>query len=80
MIPVWRLLCTPAVSNNKQYFKAFSTIPSLEVRGVFLDISKTFDRLWHEGLMSKLKRLGICGKYSESIHSFFKQPMQKSCF
>ena len=80
MIPVWRLLCTPAVSNNKQYFKAFSTNPSLEVRGVFLDISKTFDRLWHEGLMSKLKRLGICGKYFESIHSFFKQPMQKSCF
>ena len=26
---------------------AFDANPSLEVRGVFLDICKTFDRVWH---------------------------------
>lgn len=30
-----------------------------EVRAVFLDISKAFDRVWHDGLLTKLKYLGI---------------------
>ena len=31
----------------------------LEVRGVFLDISKAFDKAWHDGLIYKLKQNGI---------------------
>ena len=31
----------------------------LEVRGVFLDISKAFDKVWHKGLIYKLKQNGI---------------------
>ena len=34
----------------------------LEVRGVFLDISKTFDKVWHEGLIYKLIQNGISGE------------------
>ena len=33
----------------------------LEVRADFCDISKAFDRVWHKGLIYKLKRAGING-------------------
>ena len=39
---------------------AFDT--SHEVRAFFLDISRAFDRVWHEGLIFKLKKLGSKGK------------------
>ena len=32
---------------------------NLEVRAVFLDISKAFDKVWHKGLIFKLKQNGM---------------------
>ena len=32
-----------------------------EVRGVFLDILKAFDIVWHEGLIYKLTQSGVEG-------------------
>ena len=37
-------------------YKPFDANPSLEVRGIFLDMSKAFDRVWHEILIFKFKR------------------------
>ena len=30
-----------------------------EIRSTSLDISKTFDKIWHKGLLYKLKSMGI---------------------
>ena len=42
-----------------------------------LDSSKAFDRVWHDGLMNKLKTLGISGKYYGFIHSFLSDKHQR---
>ena len=47
--------------------KSFDHRDSQEVRAVFLDISKAFDKVWHDGLIFKLKPNGISG----NILSFF---------
>ena len=40
-------------------------------RAVTLDISKTFDSVWHAGLLHKLKSYGISGQIFGLISSFF---------
>ena len=54
-------------------YKSFDANPSLEVRGLFLDISKASDRVWHKCLLFKLKCLDLSGKYYGTINSFFKK-------
>ena len=48
-----------------------------EVRGVFLDISKAFDKVCHEGLIFKLERNGISGKLSRLIKDFLSNRKQR---
>ena len=42
----------------------------LEVRGVFLDISKAFDKVWHEDLIYKLKQNGVKGNLLDTLTNF----------
>ena len=52
----------------------------LEARGVFLDISKAFDKVWHDGLIYKLKQNGIKDKLLCLLIGFLKNRQQKSTF
>ena len=48
-----------------------------EVWGVFLDISKAFDKVWHEGLIFKSKQNGISGKLLRLIKDFLSNRKQR---
>ena len=41
-----------------EIFKAFDCNPPLDVRLVFLNMSKSIDKVWHEGLLYKLRSMG----------------------
>ena len=44
----------------------------LDVRTVFLDISKAFDKVWHQDLLCKLKQNRILGNLVETSTDFLK--------
>ena len=48
-----------------------------EIRVIFCDISKAFDRVWHEGLLFKLRRMGISGTLLEWFKSYLDQRLQR---
>ena len=50
---------------------------NLEVRLVFLNISKAFDKIWHKGLIFKLKQNGISDKILNIITDFLSFRKQR---
>ena len=57
--------------------EAFDNPKSLEVRAVFLDISKAFDKVWHEGLLFKLEQNGISGNLLKFFKSYLHNRKQR---
>ncbi len=49
----------------------------LEVRAVFCDISKAFDRVWHRGLIYKLSSIGINGCLLQWFKSYLMSRKQR---
>ena len=64
------------LSITHEIYRAFDT--NEEVRAVFLDISRAFDRVWHEGLIHKLKKLGVDGDMINILTSFLANRMQRT--
>ena len=60
-----------------EIFEAFECNPPLEVRTVFLDISKAFDKVWHEGLLYKLKSMGISGELYNLLENYLSGKFQR---
>ena len=49
----------------------------LDVRAVFLDNSNAFGKVWHQGLLCKLKQNSISGSSLETLTDFLKDRTQK---
>ena len=68
------------ISHNQSGFKPDiyqSLDDDLETRGIFLDISKAFDKVWHEDLLFKLKQNGISVNLLNVITDFLYQRKQR---
>ena len=60
-----------------EIYKGFDGRSSFESRGVFLDMSKVFDKVWHEGLLYKLKCYGVEGKFFNILENYLHNRKQR---
>ncbi len=72
VIYMYQAAYQPGDSTTNQLVELYDTILKAmddhkEVRFTFLDMSKAFDRVWHKGLLAKLKACGING----TLHAWF---------
>ena len=58
-------------------YEGFEIEPSRETRAVLLDISKAFDKVWHEGLLFQFKRNGIGRTLLELIRDYLNGRYQR---
>ena len=56
---------------------AFDENPTADVRGVFLDISKAFDKVWHDGLLYKLKAYDVQGELLSLLRNYLQKRKQR---
>ena len=63
------------LSINNEILSAFDI--GLEVRGIFLDISKAFDKVWYNGLVFKLRQNSLCGEMINILKDFLSYRKQR---
>ena len=56
-------------------YKSFESFD--ETRAIFLDISKAFDKVWHNGVTHKLKCNGISGNLLDFFEDYLKNRYQR---
>jgi len=64
------------ISITSSIYKSFENYD--ETRAVFLDISKAFDKVWHAGLIHKLKCNGISGNLLNFFDNYLKNRYQRT--
>ena len=60
-----------------EILKNFDNNEHLETRSVYLDMSKAFDKVWHEGLIYKLDQNGVKGNLLEMFKSYLTGRKQR---
>ena len=63
------------LSINHEILNTFGT--GLVVRGIFLDLSKAFHKIWHDGLIFKLRQNGISGDIINISRDFLRNKPQR---
>ena len=63
------------LSITHEIYQSFDEI--FNVRSVFLDISKVFNKVWHHGLIFKLKQNGISGNLLNLLSNFLRNRKQR---
>ena len=63
------------LSITHEIYKSFDV--GLKARSVFLDISKAFDKVWHDGIIYKLTQNGISGNLLNLLEDFLKERKQR---
>ena len=58
-------------------YKVFNAYPNLDARGDFLDMSDAFDKVWHAGLIYKLKSVGVSDLLLKLIQNFLTNRFQR---
>ncbi len=58
-------------------YKNLDNTPSTDTCGFFLDMSKAFDKVWHDGLIFKLKMYGIEGNLLSLIKDYLSMRQQR---
>ena len=56
---------------------AFDENPTVDVRGVFLDLSKAFDKVWHDGIIFRLKAYGVEGELLSLLKNYLENREQR---
>ena len=65
------------IAITHEIIEVFDCNPTLEVRSVFLDISKAFEKMWHEGFLYKLRFMGILGELYNLLGNYLLGRFQK---
>ena len=57
---------------------SFDCGPTQDVRGIFLDIPKTFDKVWQKRILFKLKTCGVKGDFLNLLQNYLYKRNSKS--
>ena len=63
------------ISITHEIYKSFDD--GYEMRDVFLDMLKAFDRVWHQGLYCKIRQSGIFGELLKTLTDFLDNRSQR---
>ena len=56
---------------------AFDENSTVDVRVVFLDLSKAFDKVWHDGIIFKLKAYGVEGELLSLLKNYIESQEER---
>ena len=72
-----KLFVSHLLATVREIYIVFHNNPVFETHGIFLDMSKAFDKAWHAALICKLKLTGISGNFLKLIKNLLDNRSQR---